>query len=123
MSLTKRHAEKMGWFDAIGYHEYNEKYSEYMRQKNKETMTFTFNTDDGGVNLDIEFTYYKGEEPVNNYGDGSGYPGSPSEIEIDKVEWVKGNDSVDITELYEYLCSNSMINQIKENALDYAEDR
>ena len=122
MSLTKRHAEKMGWFDAIGYHRYNEEYSEYMRQKNKITMTFTFTTPEG-AELEIEFTYYKGEEPVNNYGDGSGYPGSPSEIEIDKVEWVRENDSIDITELYESLCSDNMINQIEEKALEYAEDR
>ena len=122
MSLTKRHAEKIGWFDAIGHHKYDEEYSEYMRQKNKVTMTFTFTTTEG-TDLEIEFTYYKGEDSVNNYGDGSGYPGSPSEIEIDKVEWVKENDSVDITELYHSLCSDSMIDIIEEKALEYAEER
>ena len=30
MSLTKRHAEKMGWFDDQGYHEYGDTIGDYI---------------------------------------------------------------------------------------------
>ncbi len=38
MSLTKRHAEKMGWFDAQGYHEYDIQYDEYKKKMDKDEV-------------------------------------------------------------------------------------
>ena len=31
----------------------------------------------GAAELIVEFEFIKGEDAVSNYGDGSGYPGSP----------------------------------------------
>lgn len=48
-----------------------------------------------GVELDIEF-YFSPEEPmVMYYSDGSGYPGSPAEVEIYTIE----HCGVDVMEL------------------------
>ncbi len=38
MSLTKRHAEKMGWFDDQGYHEYDTQYAEYKKKMDKDEI-------------------------------------------------------------------------------------
>lgn len=38
MSLTKRHAEKMGWFDDQGYHEYDTQYAEYKKKMSKDEV-------------------------------------------------------------------------------------
>ena len=38
MSLTKRHAEKMGWFDDQGYHEYDIQYAKYIKKMSKDEV-------------------------------------------------------------------------------------
>ena len=35
MSLTKRHAEKMGWFDDQGYHEYGDTIGDYIEYQSR----------------------------------------------------------------------------------------
>ena len=35
MSLTKRHAEKMGWFDDQGYHEYEDTIGDYIEYQSR----------------------------------------------------------------------------------------
>jgi len=35
--------------------------------------------------MDVIYRYYPAEEEVTNYGDGTGYPGYPATVEIDKV--------------------------------------
>lgn len=36
--------------------------------------------------LEVEYKYEEGEKEIRNYGDGSGYPGSPSTVEIFSVK-------------------------------------
>ena len=38
-----------------------------------------------GKELDIEYTYTKGEKAIDYYPDGSGYPGSPSLVEVSNI--------------------------------------
>tara|TARA_Y100000310_G_C20366062_1_gene661241 strand:- start:152 stop:385 length:234 start_codon:yes stop_codon:yes gene_type:complete len=39
-----------------------------------------------GVNIDCEFDYSPGEPMVMYYSDGSGYPGSPPDIELESIK-------------------------------------
>jgi hypothetical protein len=48
-----------------------------------------------GLNLDVYFDWTPEEPMVMYYKDGSGYPGSPEEFNINKVEL----QGIDITEL------------------------
>ena len=66
------------------------------------------------VLLNIEYEYTEGEPMVDNYGDGSGYPGSPASIELYTVS-VNGADITDII-------SVSILDEIREKLLDYHED-
>jgi len=66
------------------------------------------------VLLNIEYEYTEGEPMVYNYGDGSGYPGSPASIELYTVS-VNGADITDII-------SVSILDEIREKLLDYHED-
>ena len=38
-----------------------------------------------GKELDIEYTYTKGEKAIDYYADGSGYPGAPSLVEVSNI--------------------------------------
>lgn len=66
------------------------------------------------VLLEIEYDYTKGEPEVYNYGDGSGYPGSPAKVDIYTVS-VNGADITDII-------SDSVLEEVREKLLDYHED-
>ena len=48
-----------------------------------------------GVFVDVHYDYQEAEDMVYNYGDGSGYPGSPASIDIYKVTV----EDVDITDI------------------------
>lgn len=52
------------------------------------------------ITLIVQGTYIQGENTVYYYGDGSGYPGTPSDFEIDKITLLDSN--VDIFELFSY---------------------
>ena len=44
--------------------------------------TFTYEN----IDFDIDYNFYPEEKQVYNYGDGSGYSGSPAEVEILRIE-------------------------------------
>jgi|TARA_R100001530_G_scaffold135631_2_gene113336 hypothetical protein len=59
---------------------------------------------------------YEPEEPeVRYYPDGSGYPGTPSEFYINKVEWETVNGTIDITNLINSLTTEDRIYEELEN--------
>lgn len=49
--------------------------------------------------LDVSGKYTPEEAQVRYYPDGSGYPGSPAEFDIQKILWVKETESLDVTDL------------------------
>jgi hypothetical protein len=51
---------------------------------------YEYNSDSGLV-LEFEYDYKPGESEITHYGDGSGYPGSSSEINILSV-WIDLED-------------------------------
>lgn len=69
--------------------------------------------------IEVEGIYYPEEPMVMYYPDGSGYPGSPSEFEIQDIKITKGNlcDLIDYlngnTDLWEHL-TELVINKIEE---------
>ena len=69
--------------------------------------------------IEVEGIYYLEEPMVMYYADGSGYPGSPSEFEIQNIKITKGNlcDLIDYlngnTDLWEHL-TELVINKIEE---------
>jgi len=85
-------------------------------KKSKESVTLELSKE---LIIEIEGTYYPEEPMVMYYADGSGYPGSPSEFEIQNIKITKGNlcDLIDYlngnTDLWEHL-TELVINKIKE---------
>ena len=85
-------------------------------KKSKESVTLELSKE---LTIEIEGTYYPEEPMVMYYADGSGYPGSPSEFEIQDIEITKGNlcDLIDYlngnTDLWEHL-TELVINKIEE---------
>lgn len=68
--------------------------------------------------LEVEFDYIPGEERVNNYGDGSGYPGSPASVEISNIYtniFVTKEWNFDITSFFE---ENGLIYKLEEVILE-----
>lgn len=71
------------------------------------------------LTIEVEGTYYPEEPMVMYCADGSGYPGSPSEFEIQDIKITKGNlcDLIDYlngnTDLWEHL-TELAINKIEE---------
>ena len=69
--------------------------------------------------IEVEGTYYPEEPMVMYYADGSGYPGSPSEFEINDIKITKGTllDLIDNLngnlDLWDYL-TELTIKQIEE---------
>ena len=43
--------------------------------------------DIASAELVVEFEFIPGEEPSLNYGDGSGYPGSPDEVHVISIKY------------------------------------
>lgn len=68
-----------------------------------------------GVDIVVHGNYIKGESSVYNYGDGSGYPGSASDFEIDKITVI--DSSVDIFDFFSSrdleIITDSVINIIE----------
>ena len=82
----------------------------------KESVTLELSKE---LMIEVEGIYYPEEPMVMYYADGSGYPGSPSEFEIQNIKITKGNlcDLIDYlngnTDLWEHL-TELVINKIKE---------
>lgn len=82
----------------------------------KESITLELSKE---LMIEVEGIYYPEEPMVMYYADGSGYPGSPSEFEIQNIKITKGNlcDLIDYlngnTDLWEHL-TELVINKIKE---------
>jgi len=72
--------------------------------RNTETKTITYL----GIDMEIEFMYYPGEDAVTYYPDGSGYPGCGEEFEIDSIS-VGG---IDIVELLSTKQENDIIDEL-----------
>ena len=82
----------------------------------KESVTLELSKE---LMIEVEGIYYPEEPMVMYYADGSGYPGSPSEFEIQNIKITKGNlcDLIDYlngnTDLWEHL-TELAINKIEE---------
>ena len=82
----------------------------------KESVTLELSKE---LMIEVEGIYYPEEPMVMYYADGSGYPGSPSEFEIQNIKITKGNlcDLIDYlngnTDLWEHL-TELVINKIEE---------
>ena len=71
----------------------------------------------------VYYTYDPGEAEVPYYADGSGYPGSPSSIEIHKITMCVGkNESADIEELLEELIPDFDLLELAERIIKELED-
>ena len=72
------------------------------------------------LEIEVEGNYYPEEHEVRYYKDGSGYPGSPSEFEIQNIKITKGTllDLIDNLngnlDLWNYL-TELTIKEIEEN--------
>lgn len=86
-------------------------------KKSKEIVTLELSKE---LMIEVEGIYYPEEPMVMYYADGSGYPGSPSEFEIQNIKITKGNlcDLIDNLngnlDLWNYL-TELAIKQIEEN--------
>ena len=58
---------------------------------------FTDEINYDGINLYIKYSFKEGDDQVAYYPDGSGYPGSADEIEIDEI-YVGNTDIIGIIE-------------------------
>ena len=61
---------------------------------------FTINTSTGSVDFEVSYVYYPAEPMVLNYGDGTGYDGSPASVEINAI-YYDGNDITEVINLYD----------------------
>ena len=66
-----------------------------------------------GVIVDVIYDYTEAEPMVLNYGDGSGYPGSPASVDIYRVEV----DYIDITDLL----ADYVLEDLEQQILEYYE--
>lgn len=86
-------------------------------KQSKEIITLELSKE---LMIEVEGIYYPEEPMVMYYADGSGYPGSPSEFEIQNIKITKGNlcDLIDNLngnlDLWNYL-TELAIKQIEEN--------
>lgn len=85
-------------------------------KQSKEIITLELSKE---LMIEVEGIYYPEEPMVMYYADGSGYPGSPSEFEIQNIKITKGNlcDLIDYLngniDLWEHL-TELVINKIEE---------
>ena len=85
-------------------------------KKSRESITLELSKE---LIIEVKGIYYPEEPMVMYYADGSGYPGSPSEFEIQNIKIIKGNlcDLIDYlngnTDLWEHL-TDLCIKQIEE---------
>ena len=71
----------------------------------------------------VYYSYDAGEEEVTYYPDGSGHPGSPSSIEIEKITMCVGkNESGDIESILEELMPGFDLMELAERILKEVED-
>lgn len=66
-----------------------------------------------GVFVDVHYDYQEAEPMVYNYGDGSGYPGSPASVDIYKITV----ESVDITDLL----ADYVLEDLEQQIIEYYE--
>jgi hypothetical protein len=67
MSLTKRHAEKMGWFDDQGYNEYDTQYAEYKKKMDKdEVIEWIYNLPLQTLTDDLKYDIVEKIEELTN---------------------------------------------------------
>ena len=69
-------------------------------KKSKESVTLELSKE---LTIEVGGTYYPEEPMVMYCADGSGYPGSPSEFEIQNIKITKGN----LCGLIDYLNGNT----------------
>lgn len=69
-----------------------------------------------GVDIVVEGNYIEGEREVYNYGDGSGYPGSLSDFEIEKISVI--DSTVDIYEFFSDDDLETIVDLVIENIED-----
>ena len=67
-----------------------------------------------GVELEVEFDYSPYEEEVRYYKDGSGYPGSPEQVEITAITH-KGVDFMEFMENEYDVIDELILKEIHDN--------
>jgi len=73
----------------------------------------------GAAELIVEFEFIKGEEPVYNYGDGSGYPGSPDEVHVTSVKYLGDSEPMEVSQLIEDL---DLMIEVERQCHEHMED-
>ena len=69
--------------------------------------------------LTVEFEFIKGEDSVNNYGDGSGYPGSSDEIHVTSIKYLGDGEPKEVSQLIEDL---DLMCEIERQCQEHMED-
>ena len=69
--------------------------------------------------LIVEFEFIKGEDPVYNYGDGSGYPGSPDEVHVTSVKYLGDGKPMEVSQLIEDL---DLMIEVERQCHEHMED-
>lgn len=73
--------------------------------------------------IEVDYLYSPGEDPVYYYRDGSGYPGSGPEVFINKITWSQTKDDttidVDVTDLLSSV--PDLLYLLEERILEYIE--
>lgn len=73
----------------------------------------------GAAELIVEFEFIKGEDAVSNYGDGSGYPGSPDEVHVTSVKYLGDGEPMEVSQLIEDL---DLMTEVERQCQEHMED-
>lgn len=67
----------------------------------------------------VKFEYIEGEDPVYDYGDGSGYPGSPDQVNITSIKYLGYGEPI---EVYQLIRELDLLEKIVEHCHEHMED-
>ena len=74
--------------------------------------------------IEVDYSYSPGEDPVYYYRDGSGNPGSGPEVYINKIIWSKTKDDktteIDVTDLLSEI--PDLLYLLEERILEYKQE-
>ncbi len=73
----------------------------------------------GTAELIVEFEFIKGEDAVSNYGDGSGYPGSPDEVHVTSIKYLGDAEPMEVSQLIEDL---DLMVEVERQCQEHMED-
>ena len=69
--------------------------------------------------LIVEFEYIQGEDAVNYYGDGSGYPGASDEVHVTSIKYLGDGEPMQVSQLIEDL---DLMIEVERQCREHMED-